>query len=73
MITREEFIKSVPLDSEISGRSYDELVELIKKTGSNIESAEGHLKTIIDGFKGLNFWLLQNININFITTPNLPK
>jgi hypothetical protein len=55
MITREEFIKSVPLDSEISGRSYDELVELIKKTGSNIESAEGHLKTIIDGFKGLNF------------------
>jgi len=55
MITREEFIKSVPLDSEMSGRSYDELMELVKKNGSNIESVEKHLKTIIDGFKGLNF------------------
>ena len=55
MITREEFIKSVPLDPEMSGRSYDELMELVKKNGSNIESVEKHLKTIIDGFKGLNF------------------
>jgi hypothetical protein len=55
MITKEEFIKSVPLDPEISGRSYDELMELIKKNGSNIESAEKHLQNIIDGFKGLSF------------------
>ena len=55
MITREEFIKSVPLDPEISGKTYDELMELVKKDSSSIESAEKHLKNIIDGFKGLNF------------------
>lgn len=49
MITREDFIKSVPVDAEIAGRTYDELMSSCD--GINLEIAEKHLKNIIDGFR----------------------
>jgi hypothetical protein len=39
MITREEFINSVPIDPENAGMCYDELVE---NFGSNSEQVENH-------------------------------
>jgi hypothetical protein len=50
MITKEEFIKSVPIDSETAGKSYDELIE---QFSSNLEQVEYHLNNIIIGFKSL--------------------
>ena len=50
MITREEFIKLVPIDSEIAGKSYDDLID---QFGYN-EKIEQHLETIIHGFKGMS-------------------
>jgi hypothetical protein len=46
MITREEFINSVPIDPENAGMCYNELVE---NFGSNSEQVENHLNTIIEG------------------------
>ncbi len=51
MMTKEEFIKLCPTNTEYAERVYDELKEML---GADFEKADEHLKNIIDGLNNMD-------------------